>query len=334
MPHRLLAHAADLARAPSAHNTQPWLLTRDGAELVLGYDPARALPIADPTRRDLLLGLGAFVEVAMIVAAEQGYAIAFEPGVDHEAHTAGRFVAATAPPQRAHAAADVQARRSSRTNYEPEPVPADALAATELAVMGDGLRIEVLPAPSVVELLADGDRHAWADLPTTLELKAWLRLTRSDPRYEEDGLSYEALAMSKAEAVALRAMLARGVWPWLRRIGGPALLASFSTPVIKRPGSVLVLVGDPSSPEATLTAGSGLLRSWLELHRHGCHTHPLSQVIDAPDSNRRLHERLGLDPVAAWNQTGERALAIFRAGRSAQPVRSSRLEPGRFLPDT
>ena len=59
--------------APSAHNTQPWRFAplADG-RVAVRWDPARALPVSDPTSRDLFLGLGAAVESARLRAAAAG----------------------------------------------------------------------------------------------------------------------------------------------------------------------------------------------------------------------------------------------------------------------
>ena len=45
--------------APSTRNTQPWLFRCTGAGIELRADPERALPAADPDRRELVLSCGA-----------------------------------------------------------------------------------------------------------------------------------------------------------------------------------------------------------------------------------------------------------------------------------
>ncbi|GAA4907762.1 hypothetical protein EV188_107175 [Actinomycetospora succinea] len=48
------------SRAPSGHNTQPWVLRADGPDgFEVRGDPARALPVADPDHRALRLACGA-----------------------------------------------------------------------------------------------------------------------------------------------------------------------------------------------------------------------------------------------------------------------------------
>ena len=54
------------------------------------------------------------------------------------------------------------------------------------------------------------------------------------------------------------------------------------------------------------------------LGRRGYYTHPLSQILDDPTTERELASRLALGDEA-------RLLSVFRVGRSAQPSRSARL---------
>ena len=69
----------DARLAPSPHNTQPWLLrvvSADRAEL--RYDPARLLPVTNPTGRFMVCGLGIFVEALSIAAAACGFELGWE----------------------------------------------------------------------------------------------------------------------------------------------------------------------------------------------------------------------------------------------------------------
>ena len=72
----MLAHAL---LAPNPHNRQPWLadLRRDG-EIVLECDAGRLLPETDPFGRQIVVGCGAFVELAVIAAAERGVRVAVQ----------------------------------------------------------------------------------------------------------------------------------------------------------------------------------------------------------------------------------------------------------------
>ena len=69
----MLAHGL---LAPNPHNRQPWIadLRRD-AEITLVCDAERLLPETDPFGRQVLIGCGAFIELAVIAAAERGHRV-------------------------------------------------------------------------------------------------------------------------------------------------------------------------------------------------------------------------------------------------------------------
>jgi hypothetical protein len=332
-------------RAPSAHNTQPWTVSYAADHVEVGWDPARSLPVADPTRRDLYLGVGAFVEACLIVAADAGLAVEVEVTGDRV-----RLVGAADRYPTAFGASDVAARRVARGRYAPGQVPAAVLAELE-----PGLRH--LPTRDLAADLTAADRWMFGEPAVTAELRDWLRLSPRHPRYHLDGLTDRALALTRTEAVLLNGALR--AYPMGRRLGLPALLAASGRGLLRYDGSVLVLVGTAGPPDRptrtagppdrptrtagppdrpTRTAGPAdrpvgggrepgvlidagrlLLRTWLTLARHGLAVHPLSQLIDCPVTAARLAGRVGGEP-----------LAVFRVGRPlTEPVRSARRPAGR-----
>jgi hypothetical protein len=300
---QLRAREAVFRRAPSAHNTQPWVLSYGADEVCVGVEPARSLPVSDPTGRDLELGLGAFVESCLIVATDAGLPVAAAPA----GPCAVRLVAAGTAYSTPFTAADIEARRVARGPYLPGPVPQAVLADLEPGVVS-------VPASGLAADLAVADRWMFGTPPVARELREWLRLTPRHPRYALDGLTDRALAMSRFEARFLDATLR--TYGLTRRVGLPALLAGAGRGLLRGDGSVLVLTGRPG--ESRLDAGRRLLRTWLALHRDGLSVHPVSQLLDCPATASRMRGRVGAEP-----------LTVFRAGRPRdEPVRSARLPAG------
>src|SRR5262249_14010265 len=129
----LMAHLLDAAsRAPSAHNTQPWLLRPLAEELEMRVRKERCLPAGDPTGNDALHSIGAMLENLVLTLEQQGYAA--------ECETAGRFEPGAAvvtlrwrrtdsPKPDAALYRMIPIRRTSRLPYRDEPVAGEALAA-------------------------------------------------------------------------------------------------------------------------------------------------------------------------------------------------------------
>ncbi|MFI6901582.1 hypothetical protein ACIBKY_09985 [Nonomuraea sp. NPDC050394] len=294
---------ADFWRAPSAHNTQPWTLTYTAAGAVVGWDPERALPVSDPTGRDLRLGLGAFVETCLIVCASAGLRVGFlaDPGplrvgVLHE----------TAQPYRTEfTTADVRGRGSNRGPYHAGRLPGDLVPGVRRVACRD-----------LAALLHAADLYQFGDAAVTAELREWLRLTPRHRRYDLDGLTDRALALSRAEALGLRAALA--VYPVLRGAGLPRVLAAAGKGLLDYDGEALVLVGPPGDEVAM---GRELMRVWLTLSTRGYTTHPLSQIIDSPPTRALLAAHLGVDDPASLLHLARAGLPKGAAPRSARITR-------------
>ena len=286
-------------RAPSAHNTQPWTLDYRTDEIVIGVDPARSLPDSDPSGRDLALGLGAFAETGLIVAADAGLSV----GCDLSDPRRIRLVPAARPYDTIFHRADIEARRVARGPYEPGLLDLVILAALEPGIVH--VRSRALAGD-----LAEADRWMFGTPPVARELRTWLRLDPRDPRYHRDGLTDRALGLSRVEARVLAGALR--TYPLTRRLGLPALLAASGKNLLRYDGSVLVLTGQDDDRRE---AGRRLLRTWLLLGRFGLAVHPLSQLLDCPATAARLAGRVGATP-----------LAVFRVGHPSQePARSARL---------
>lgn len=134
--------------APNPHNRQPWIVDLDTpGEAALYVDTDRLLPHTDPFSRQITIGLGCFLELARMAAAERGVAMGvelFPEGFDDTALD-GRPVAkmrfqgaATPDPLFQH----VMARRSLKepfdTTRDVDPVAVDALAAAALGTQVGG----------------------------------------------------------------------------------------------------------------------------------------------------------------------------------------------------
>ncbi|WP_205650529.1 hypothetical protein [Actinoplanes solisilvae] len=295
----LREHESLFRRAPSAHNTQPWTIDYRADEIVIGVDPDRSLPHSDPTGRDLALSMGAFAETCLIVAADAGLSVACDLSDPRRI----RLVPAAQRYDTIFHRVDVDARRVARGPYAPGLLDLVLLAALEGGIVHVRSR-------ALADDLTVADRWMFGAPPVARELRSWLRLNPRDPRYHRDGLTDRALGLSRVEARVLSGALR--AYPLMRRLGLPALLAATSHHLLRYDGSVLVVTRREDDLRDT---GRRLLRTWLLLARFGLAVHPLSQLLDCPDTAARLSDRVGATPAA-----------VFRVGHPLhEPARSARL---------
>lgn len=133
-------------RAPSVHNTQPWLWEiRDGS-LELFADPERMVAVADPSGRQMVISCGASLHHACVALADSGY----EPTVTRFPDPADAFHLATITvkpasfrDERNHALAEaIQVRRSDRRPLG--HLSEDELRALKSAVTDDAIAVTAL----------------------------------------------------------------------------------------------------------------------------------------------------------------------------------------------
>ena len=157
---RALSHAV---LAPNPHNRQPWLvdLRREG-EVTLLVDHDRLLPHTDPFNRQIVVGLGCFLELMVLAAGQEGYGVdltLFPDGEDAQALTNGRiavarFIPGAATPEPA-LAEQILNRRSNKAPYDMSRPVDDATLARLTASAARGGRFGATNDPERVQALRD-----------------------------------------------------------------------------------------------------------------------------------------------------------------------------------
>ena len=118
--------------APNPHNQQPWLVDLSEPNAVVLYvNPEKLLPHTDPMSRQITIGLGAFLEVMRMAAAQDGYRVElayFPEGSNADALDSRPIARATFTKDSTQAPdplfAQVLSRRSSKEPYDvARPVP-------------------------------------------------------------------------------------------------------------------------------------------------------------------------------------------------------------------
>jgi len=187
--------------APNPHNQQPWLadLSEEGVVTLLA-DPGRLLPHTDPYSRQIVIGMGCFLEILRMAAAEDGYRVdltLFPEGEDPLAlddRPIARAVFVADPGvARDPLFAQVPHRRSLKEPYDTaRPVSADALAALRAAATQTFA--DATADPALVQEMRDISTEAFViEFATPRTLKESVDLFRIGAREVDanpDGLDF------------------------------------------------------------------------------------------------------------------------------------------------
>jgi nitroreductase len=314
--------------APSAHNTQPWRFAMQGdGQVLVRWDPARSLPVSDPTARDLYLGLGTAVESACLRALAAGTPLMFVPAPDHEERTVGTLAPAQAAtsgvdPEELSLAAALVVRQTSRVPHLKQPIPATVQAELRAEAERWGCRLYIVKDEACIRALARLARQAtaaqFADDAVQDELWHWLRLDPRSPAYRRDGLTADCLNLQGVSLAVARLTMTPARMRLLARVGLHHLLA-LDTQLLVRHSATICLLTVADTNRATLVSGGrALQRLWLRAARAGLTTHPVSALLDCPATVAPTLAVVGCDPQdehpANIFRQDEHPANIFRLG--------------------
>jgi nitroreductase len=191
---------ATAARAPSVHNTQPWLFRRQGAAMELFADPHRKLRI-DPDGREMLISCGAALFGLRLGVRSLGYLPAVELLPDRRRPrllarvSLGTLARITGPELLMLEA--LPHRHTHRGPFTAEPLPDGLLPALQHDALVEGATLALVESAEAYGHLADlvkaAERSQDLDPLARAEVRRWRRPPGSNAR---DGVPASAFAAS------------------------------------------------------------------------------------------------------------------------------------------
>ena len=310
-PSEQLQIAAEANQAPSVHNTQParWIFRED--EIEICADGTRFLSVGDPSLRDAGLSCGAAAEGTRIALARRGIGVADIDDVwSSDTYTHDRFRRAAILKLAGGTDADplsewVSRRFTWRDKFAPLSQEQRAQL-SDWAERSDAVRL--VTKPGNIKWIADlNDRTSLAffrDRAYRDELTDWMRFSKSDPRWRHDGLSADAMSLSRFEAMAAKFALSS---PWFEIANSLGLSGVMVSERAKTVSASAVWFFHVEAGEGAIQIGCQFYRMWLELSALGIVCWPMAVLADNPHSNSEC--------VARFDLPNDRRLVnVFRLG--------------------
>lgn len=324
----MLAHAL---LAPNPHNRQPWIadLSQPG-RIGLLCDGQRLLPETDPFGRQILIGCGAFIELAVIAAAERGVAVqvqAFPDGAPApDALPQGTRVALLQLGEAGSARPDplfaqIPLRRTNKAAYAndralPAPLAGQWAQTARRFGLASGVVLDADGMDRLRVITREAQQIETVTPRTWLESAHLMRIGPGEIARHRDGISLNGLMPRLLHTVGLfdplevptpgSANLKRAMDRW----------TAFET------GSgYLWLASSGNSRQAQVDAGRAYVRMHLQATAAGAELHPLSQALqefqEMRGAHQAVHQALGLDPQRSTLQM------LARTGYALKPAQPS-----------
>ncbi len=173
----LRAALALAVRAPSIHNSQPWLWRLGEDTIHLYADTGRHLPHTDPARRELILSCGVALQhftVALAALGWQAHVRRLPNPADPDHLASIELIACTGSEQDIALAAAIPRRRTDRRWFSSWPVPGGDIALMASRAARSGALLRRVEAPrSLSAVVAGAVQEHSGDAGYLTELSMW-----------------------------------------------------------------------------------------------------------------------------------------------------------------
>lgn len=287
--------------APSGHNTQPWLVQYiELYHWIIANDKTRWLPAVDPTQRETILSIGAFLQNLEYAAGAFGYTCAWN------------LLAATNQDERVMevkltktgAKSDfdtekIKTRRTVRSNYRSELISKedlDHIAGSK----SDGFHY--LPSGGkesefVNEQTIEANRiQAYRD-PAQEELADWIRFSNKAAEKYRDGLTTASMEIEGISGFLVRNFYSKesAMSHDFRDKG----IDKVRSQVSRSAGWILLTTRD-NSVATLLECGRRLQRLLLRIRERNIAIHPMTQILEERSTQQVLNDSININETVQF----------------------------------
>ena len=324
----MLAHAL---LAPNPHNRQPWLADlRRPNEITLVCDQDRLLPETDPFGRQIIIGCGAFIELAVIAAAERGVRVqvqAFPDGVPATNQLPGGHVIARLSLKADGAMvrdplfAQIRRRHTNKGEYDAtrklateQWAQVKAMAADHGLLSGD--ISDTAGMDKVRALTRASYENEMLTKRTWLESANLLRIGPDEVARHRDGITIMGTMPRLLTRLGLFDRFAIPV----RDDSNFKRLMDRWTP-FETASSYYWIASKTNERKAQLESGRAYVRTHLAATAAGIDMHPLSQAVQEFAEVREQHQ--GLHQLLGFDANGPTIQMLCRVGYGKAPATST-----------
>lgn len=272
--------------APNPHNRQPWLVQLVGNEgVTIWRDKERDLPVTDPFGRQLTIGMGCFLELMTIAAAQEGFGVETELFPDGEEGPVAvcHFAPGAAQPEPLFA--QVFKRRTHKEALENRSVPQDAkqTLARFADIYDEGAQRDALRGISA---------QAWMTEMTTqdayMESVDLFRIGKKEINANPDGIDLGGAFM---ETLYMTGMFNREIAADYHDPNVVAVAEADRDIMVSSPAFAMIKTPTNSRMDQ-IAAGRAWLRYNLAATELGLKTRPVSQALQEYDAVKPFFDKI------------------------------------------
>jgi hypothetical protein len=281
--------------APSGHNTQPWFVKYlEPYHWVIGNDKSKWLPAVDPTQRETMLSIGAFIQNLEYAAGSFGYACAWTLlATTNQSERVMEVKLIKKQSKNAFDIAKIKNRRTVRSNFLSDVLKKEDL---KYLIGSESEFIHYLPTASkesqfINEQTIEANRlQAYRD-PAQQELADWIRFSNKDADRHRDGLTTAGMEIEGIPGWIVRNFYDKNnvMKNDFREQG----IDNIKKQVSESAGWILITSKD-NSVATLLKTGKRMQRLFLKVREKSIAIHPMTQILEESSTRQTLNQSIGI----------------------------------------
>lgn len=294
------------ALAPSGHNTQPWLVKYiEPYHWIISNDKTKWLPAVDPTQRETILSIGAFLQNLEYAANTFGYSCSFNllaSGNQSEDIMEVRLSKTNNQP--VYDTNKIKLRRTVRSNFLKDPIKKEHV---ELLTEKDRAIFHFF-TPGSGEYKWLNENTIEANVEQTYrddaqsELADWMRLSSKDAKKYCDGLTTASMEINGIPGWVVRNFYSK------KTVMGKKFRKQGLDKVkqqVGNSGGWLLITSKDNSTKTLIETGMRFQQMLLTTRENNIAIHPMTQILEEARFRTDLHKTFGISDTVQF---------ILRAG--------------------
>ena len=281
--------------APSGHNTQPWFVKYlEPYHWIIGNDKSKWLPAVDPTQRETMLSIGAFIQNLEYAAGSFGYACDWT--LLAKTNQDERVMEVKLIKKQSKNAFDIvkiKTRRTVRSNFLSGILKKEDL---KYLVNSEPEFIHYLPTTSkesqfINEQTIEANRLQAYRNPAQQELADWIRFSSKDANRYRDGLTTAGMEIEGIPGWIVRNFYDKNnvMKNDFREQG----IDNIKKEVSESAGWILIASKD-NSVATLLETGRRMQRLFLKVREKSIAIHPMTQILEESSTRQTLNQSIGI----------------------------------------
>ncbi|MBP1612984.1 MAG: hypothetical protein H6Q13_432 [Bacteroidetes bacterium] len=280
---------ASAIKAPSGHNTQPWLFRLQEDAIEVHPNLKNALAVVDPENRELYISIGCAVENLCVAATQKGYHPTPVILQENDSISIIRINLKKQAPTNNPLFEAIAKRQTNRSAYNTRTIAADTLNLIQGIAKEEGIKFYMYKNgeanfDTLTEYIRQGNEMQMKDEQFKNELLNWIRYNKHHVNQTGNGLAYATMGS-----------------PSIPKFLGKPLVKAFLKPKTQNKSDIKKVTSSShlvlftiaaNTPEEWILLGRTLERFLLETTRLGIANAYMNQPCELKELAQKIKEKL------------------------------------------